>query len=227
MKKFIVLAVLSVFTALGANAQYRGAYRGSSSRYTTVIPSRRQMGIGYGYNRPYFGLRAGAGFSNITGDDYAGGDMKSGVNAGMALGFPLSGYMPLYLETGASYIEKGENNIKHSSLKTSLGYVEMPLVFKYQHYFDGHASIQPYFGGYAALGVGGKTRDAATKTSTNSFGNNGLFKRWDAGLKLGCGLSYDMFYAEINYDWGLANISKSPYEEAKNSTLTLNLGVNF
>lgn len=227
MKKFLVLAIMSVFTALGANAQYRGTYRGSSSRYTTVVPSRRQYPLGFGYNRPYFGLRGGATFSNISGDDYKGGDMKTGVNAGMALGFPLSSYMPLYLETGAYYVEKGEKNLKHTSIKSNLDYVEMPFVFKYQHYFDGHASIQPYFGAYAAVGVGGKTRDVNSKTSLNSFGDNGSFKRWDAGLKFGLGLSYDLFYAEVNYDWGLANISKIPYEEAKNNALTVNVGVNF
>lgn len=227
MKKFIVLAVLSVFSVFSANAQYRGAHRGSTSRYTPVVPSSRYSRYGYGFNRPYFGLRVGAGFSNITGDDYFGGNTKTGVNTGMALGFPLSGYMPLYLETGAYYTEKGENNVGHSATKCNLGYVEVPFVFKYQQYFNNHASIQPYFGGYAALGVSGKTRDIETRSSVNSFGNKGEFKRWDAGLKFGVGLSYDMFYAEVNYDWGLANVCKSSYDEAKNGSLTVNVGLNF
>lgn len=227
MKKFIVLAVLSVFTVFSANAQYRGAHRGSTSRYTPVVPSSRYSRYDMGFNRPYFGLRVGAAFSNITGDSYSGGDMKTGVSTGMAIGIPLSGYMPLYLETGAYYTEKGENNVGRSATKCNLGYVEVPFVFKYKQYFDNHAAIQPYFGGYAALGVSGKTRDLETRTSVNSFGNKGEFKRWDAGLKFGVGLSYDMFYADVNYDWGLANISKAPYDEAKNGTLSVNVGINF
>jgi hypothetical protein len=49
----------------------------------------------------------------------------------------------------------------------------------------------------------------------------------DAGLRTGCGLQIDMFYAELSYDLGLANICKDDFDTSKNGALMLSLGVNF
>lgn len=53
------------------------------------------------------------------------------------------------------------------------------------------------------------------------------FNRFDAGLRLGCGFEYDMVYAEIGYDWGLTNISKSDFDATHTRNLFINVGVNF
>ena len=52
----------------------------------------------------------------------------------------------------------------------------------------------------------------------------------DAGSdadRLRCGVSYDVLYAEINYELGLANISHDDFAKAHNGTFNLNIGVNF
>lgn len=228
MKRMITLAVLSIFIALGANAQYRGSMGG----YQRVYPSRR-IGhyYGMGWNRPYFGLRIGPTFTTVSSDDefLDGGNMKTGVNVGIAGGFPLSGYLPLYLESGLYYVEKGgKGNNMGSKFKYNLDYLELPLVFKYVADINGSFSVQPYLGGYFALGVAGKIKNFGDRVAYNSFGDSDYsFRRGDAGIKIGCGVSYDMLYAELNYDWGLANVSHNYFGDARNSALTLNIGVNF
>lgn len=44
---------------------------------------------------------------------------------------------------------------------------------------------------------------------------------------LGCGIGYDMFYADLTYDIGLANICHDTFDTSHNGALMLNVGVNF
>lgn len=225
MKKFFALAVMGFMTALGMNAQYRGTHRVSSPGYQRVLPSRRFGYAGY-YDttyRPYLGLRIGPTFSGVGGDNNS--DVKTGVNVGMAVGLPLSTYLPMSLETGLYYTEKGgKNNVTSAKLD----YLEVPLVFKYHAYVGGRCTVQPYIGGFASLGVGGKIKDKADLVAYSSFGDRASqYRRGDAGIKLGCGMAFDMFYVDLNYDWGLANISHSDYFDAHTNCVTLNVGVNF
>lgn len=221
MKRIISLVALCLITVLGANAQYRGSYRGGYDRpgYQRVLPSRRFGGYHNGMNCPYVGLRIGPSFTNIT--DYEDSGLKTGVNVGLAAGFSLSSYVPLYLETGLYYTEKGSKN---KSASTKLNYLELPFVFKYKAGVDGLFAFEPYIGGFASLGVGGMTKDLVEKTATSSFDN---FNRGDAGLKIGCGVSFGLAYLDVNYDWGLANISKDDFHESHTSAITVNVGINF
>lgn len=45
--------------------------------------------------------------------------------------------------------------------------------------------------------------------------------------RLGCGIGYDMFYADLTYDIGLANICHDTFDTSHNGALMLNVGVNF
>lgn len=44
---------------------------------------------------------------------------------------------------------------------------------------------------------------------------------------MGCGLGYDIFYADITYDLGLANISHDEFDTSRTRCLSINCGVNF
>lgn len=63
-------------------------------------------------------------------------------------------------------------------------------------------------------------------SAQNSFSDSN-FRRTDAGLRLGCGIGYDMFYADLTYDIGLANICHDTFDTSHNGALMLNVGVNF
>ena len=53
------------------------------------------------------------------------------------------------------------------------------------------------------------------------------FERFDGGLRMGCGLSYDLLYAELGYDLGLANISHDDFDTSHTGALMLTVGLNF
>ena len=81
--------------------------------------------------------------------------------------------------------------------------------------------------GNAALSLN-KIKDFDERAAYNSFSDSPYsFRRMDAGLRTGCGLQIDMFYAELSYDLGLANICKDDFDTSKNGALMLSLGVNF
>lgn len=238
MKKSIIAALLAIIFAAPASAQ---SYR--NSRYYNSRTDRLDYG-GSRHSTPlwdfdnfadsYVGIRVGPTFTTVSSDqpELDGGSSKTGLNVGLAIGKAVSNHAPLFVETGLYYTEKGGKGV-HAGSKFvyNLDYLEIPFVFKYRHAFDDHMKIEPFFGGYFAVGVGGKIKNFGAREAYSSFGSGSLdqpqFKRCDGGLKLGCGVSYDMFYAELGYDIGLSNICHDYFDTSKNGALTLNLGVNF
>lgn len=108
----------------------------------------------------------------------------------------------------------------------SLNYLEVPVVLKYKYNVDNHFSIQPQVGGYFAAGVGGKIKNYKDREVESSFSKD-KFSRFDGGLRFGCGIGYDLFYVDLTYDLGLANICHDTFDKSNNGSLQLNFGVNF
>ena len=134
---------------------------------------------------------------------------------------------PLYFETGLMYVEKGgEGKYQGSKFTYSLNYLEVPLLLKYNAVVDRDLSVQPFIGGFLSAGVGGKIRDFGHRQAFSSFSSDG-FKRFDGGIRLGCGLQYAHLYAEVGYDIGLANISRDSFDSSRTGSLFATLGVNF
>ena len=178
----------------------------------------------------YYGLRIGPSFSTVNSDDKTldGGKTQTGLSVGAVAGIALSNRAPVYFETGLFYTEKGGKKKLSDGKKMTydLNYLEVPLTVKYAYSPDSHFSIQPFAGGYLACGVGGKIKNYRERESESSFSSD-RFKRFDGGLRVGCGLAYDMFYADISYDIGLANICHDEFDTSHNGCLSLNVGVNF
>ncbi|MBO4827339.1 MAG: outer membrane beta-barrel protein [Prevotella sp.] len=229
MKKNIILMALALLIAMPTFAQYRpyGRYhRPYSSGYARVASSARSS---YGSPYVYCGFRFGVNGSNISSDDQYldGDDLLSGLNAGVTLDVMLSPVTPLFFETGVQYTEKGGKGNTHGYRYTyKLNYVEVPLVLKYQVKINNHFAITPFLGGYLAGGVSGKIKDKESRMSEEAF-NDYNFRRFDGGLRTGCGIMLDMFYAEIGADIGLANISNDSFDNARNNTIFANIGINF
>ena len=183
----------------------------------------------------YLGLRLGGAFTNVTSgyDKLKASSLAGGLYGGFVYGINVTPMTPLYIEFGLSYVEKGgkgkENGNKYAY---NLNYIEIPLVLKYIYSPNNIFTIQPFFGAYMACGISGRITDYNGKDSYSSYisPNDGEpgFRRFDAGLKFGCGFGYNILYAELGYELGLANIARS---ELKNSAhdraLTLTVGVNF
>ncbi|MBQ6200277.1 MAG: PorT family protein [Prevotella sp.] len=233
MKKYILMALLGLVTVMPASAQsYRNSRYYNRNTGRLDYSQRNHRGYSrvgdYGAVPFYVGFRVGPTFSSVISDnhEFDGGSTKTGLNVGMAAGFIVSPYVPLFLESGLYYTEKGGKG--NRDFKYSLNYLEMPFVLKYIHNFDNSFSIQPFFGGYVAAGVSGKVKNYYERESYNAFGDgHDQFKRFDGGLRMGIGIQYDLLYADLTYDLGLSNVGHDVFDEAKNSALMLNIGINF
>ena len=220
--KRMMIALLSLALTVPALAQY-GSPHNYSRPYNTRA-SHYQHGL-----ETYYGLRLGAAFSTVSSDDIYldGGSIKTGLNLGAVVGFQLGYRSPVFFETGLSYIEKGgEGRYEGSKFTYGLDYLEMPLLMKYAIDVAPDCSIQPFVGGYLAVGVGGKIKDFGHRQAYSSFDNDG-FNRFDGGIRLGCGVQYQFLYAELGYDIGLANISHDYFDTSHTGSLFATIGVNF
>jgi len=217
----MLVAVVALMTMLPVAAQYRGHHR---PYYQPARTTYRHH-----VTDVYYGLRLGVDVATVNSDDQYldGGSAKTGLNVGMVIGFQIAPTSPVYLETGLSYMEKGGKGMCNGSKFTySLDYLEMPFVLKYVYNFDRYASVQPFLGGYLGIGIAGKIKDFGERRAYSSYDNEG-FKRVDAGIRVGCGLQYDFLYAELGYDFGLANVSHDYFDSAHTGCFFATIGVNF
>ena len=110
----------------------------------------------------YYGFRIGPTFSTVNSDDanLDGGNSQTGLTLGAVMGFQLSDDIPLFLETGLSYTEKGgKKTLTGKKMTYDLNYLEIPILVKYIYDIDGHFSVQPLFGGYLSYGISGKIKN--------------------------------------------------------------------
>ena len=218
---------MALILAIPASAQYHGRYpRGYVERGGTGYSSFARS---YGMNPVYFGMRLGVTGATVSSDDplLDGGSAQSGLSVGLVTGVQVSPVAPLFLETGLMYVEKGgKGTYEGSKFTYDLNYIEVPFLVKYGIQTSSPLSIQPFLGCYLALGVGGKMKNYANRSAESSFSSE-YFKRFDAGLKFGCGVQYNILYGELGYDLGLTNISHDTFDTAHTGCFYANIGLNF
>ena len=224
--KRIMIAMMSLMLTLPIMAQYGQPrhYGSNYGRSSYVRSSYRHSPV-----NSYVGFRIGGAFSTVSSDDkyLDGGTMRSGLNVGIAAGFQVAPQAPIYFETGLSYIEKGgKGSYDGRKFTYNLDYLEVPLLLKYDCRVDRDLSIQPFLGGYVSAGVGGKIKDFGHRQAYSSYDDD-AFKRFDGGIKLGCGVQFNYLYAEVGYDIGLANISRDYFDDAHTGSLFATIGINF
>ena len=230
MKKTLIMAMAALM--LSVTSVQAQAYKNSryyNERTGHLDYSKYHNDSFLGENAYYYGLRIGPSFSTVNSDDKTldGGNSQTGLNIG-GVGFALTDEAPLYLETGLFYNEKGGKKTLDSGKKMTydLNYLEIPIVVKYAIPVDDDLSVQPFFGGYLACGVGGKIRNYYERVAESSFSKK-YFQRFDGGLKFGCGIGYDMLYADLGYELGLANICHDEFDKSHNGCFMMTFGVNF
>lgn len=222
--KRIVIALMSLLLTVPMMAQYGRPY-GYNSHFGRPVNQSRY----HAFTDIYYGLRIGGAFSTVSSDDpyLDGGSVRSGLNVGVVAGFQVAPRTPIYFETGLSYVEKGgEGHDRNSKFTYDLDYLEVPVVLKYDCEVAPNLNVQPYIGGFFAAGVGGKIKDFGDRLAYSSFDDH-AFKRFDAGIKVGCGLQFDHLYAELGYDFGLANICHDSFDTSRTGSFLATVGVNF
>lgn len=228
MKRSFIFTV--IITAALALPQILPA-QGHVYMYDTGHPARpAQYGNNY-HGGTYFGFRFGINATEVSSEAtyLESSSPRGGLQAGFVVGQQLAQRVPLFLETGLMYSEKGGKSDYGGDFSYNLNYLEVPLNFKYMIYFpQPRISVQPFMGPYLAYGVGGYVKDFNARQAYHSFGDaEDQFKRFDAGLKIGCGFSIQAFYAELNFNVGLANIGHDMFDETHNRGVSLTVGVNF
>ena len=211
MKKKIITLIMLLAVTLPTLAQ-GGQHRNRFSHSNT---------------EQYYGLRLGLNVASLSSDDIIMDlDSRTGVAFGGVYGLQLANSTPLWLEAGLYYSEKGGEgtDTEHNKVKCSLNYLQVPIVVKYSFDVYDDLYIDPFLGGYLALGITGKTKNYGSRTSDSSYDT---FNRFDGGLRIGCGIEYQMVYAELGFDFGLANISSDDFATTHTQSFFINIGVNF
>jgi len=207
MKK-LLLAIVAVLASAPSFAQY------SSGGFTLDA------------NNVYYGVRIGFNAAHVGGDFDL--DSRVGMTLGGVLGLRVSNSVPLFLESGLYYAQKGG---KKNDLKVGLHYLEIPVLIKYGIKVE-QVAILPFFGPYFGFGIAGKTKYEPANYEHSSFSDKGEaygagFKRFDMGFKLGCGVEYNMLYGELGYEFGVTDISDINNYEGRNGNFFMNVGINF
>lgn len=240
MKIRTLLLALALTTCASVNAQsYRHSkYYNPQTNRLDYSTQRHFSYCGGHYLSPYhyLALRIGPSFSTIISDkvDQRAGDIRTGINIGVLGGFSVSRIAPVFLETGLEYTQKGGRANKGYEYSYNLDYLKVPLTLKYIHSINRNLSVQPFVGGYLGGAVNGKIKDYELERTYPVFGDRGGLsgngsglQRFDGGLKIGCGVGYNVLYAELAYEYGLSDISKDNFGSTHNSTILLNFGINF
>lgn len=182
------------------------------------------------YNRDdterYYGLRLGMNIASTSSESTNfDTNPRTGLVIGGVFGMQLSRQHPVWLEMGLMYSEKGgKTHLNDAKVTYRLGYLQLPIMAKYNFNVDDDLFISPFLGGYFAVGITGKVKNYETRESVSVFDS---MKRFDGGLRGGCCLEYKMMYVELGYDLGLANIARDEFDAAHTRSLFANLGINF
>lgn len=167
-----------------------------------------------------FGIRGGVNFANLNDTDF---DTKSrtGLMIGAYTSFPIPN-SPVVIQPELLYTQKG---FKSGGDTYKLGYVELPVLARFDFITDGSITPHVYFGPYLGLNVSAKVD-----------GDGGLFggdaniedqvKGTDFGVTVGGGLDFGRFDLGVRYGAGLTEV----FEEggsAKNGVLSITAGIGF
>lgn len=205
-----------------------------------LVPAKAQYGYAGDYARThalggkdyYVGLRVGLNVATVHSDvrHLDGNRAKAGLGFGVVGGYQLAPDIPLFLESGLLYMEKGgKGRFDGYSFTYGLNYLELPLQVKYGIEIDAgdnDLSVQPFFGGFLAQGVGGKIKNYDVRETARSFSNE-AFQRFDAGLRLGCGVLFNHLCLELGYEFGLVNIFHDDFDSSHTGNFFVTAGVNF
>lgn len=237
MKKLFVTAVAAV-CAFGMSAQRAS----DSSEFSFWDGGQSEQKIIIG---PRVGLNVSSlSVSNLEMDN---DKSKIGFNVGVAVEFPI--VRSFYINSGLFYTTKGIK-FEYSDLDWSekatynAGYLELPLYASYRLNFAEASQLQINFGPYFAYGVNGKIKyeendeGDVSKYEYDLFGvadedsdeEKGGIKRFDCGLGVGLGYTWNRIYLGFNYQFGLVNIADKKEwgnGKIKNSNFSISLGYNF
>lgn len=236
MRKIYLTLFIALAVSLMAPAQIRRYGYPPARQPQRMEQQHRYSSQNYYHNtwddygrRTYYGFRLGVTVATVNSDDQYldGSSGMAGLNVGFVVGTQLGYNTPLFLEGGIYYTEKGgKGTYEGKKFTYDLNYMEFPVVIKYKYFIDGMTSVQPFFGGFMSCGVGGQIKDFGNRQAQDSFSDYN-FRRFDGGLRVGCGVAVQNFYLDMSYDIGLANICHDYFDSSHTGCFFANIGVDF
>lgn len=166
-----------------------------------------------------FGIRAGGNISKYYEENHNDPQFATGLQAGLVSDINI--IRSLSVTTGVFYIQKKakiEIGVSNQSVVGIINnaYFEIPLLLSYRIALSDAAHFQFNTGPYYAV---------RTTSST-------LFKKTDLGMSVGVAVVYQHYYAGVNYERSLMNISNEDISNQNaskmyNGSIALSLGYNF
>lgn len=161
-------------------------------------------------------------------------------NATDANGKPLIPHLPpvtgaqaqnhnFSLSEGLEYVVKGGKQSDGGvTTVTKLNYLEIPVLFNYNHTLgNGKSVFHAGLGPWVAIALSGKFKTAGQQTAIK-FGSNGDFNRMDfgAGFKVGF-LFVRKWDVSLGYDLGMSNLLGGGADGDKGKTRNLSLSLGY
>lgn len=175
------------------------------------------------------GVRAGLNVASFTGDLGEDMDSKCGFVGGLSADFALM--ESFYINSGVFFSMNGAKYDEDGyKLTFSPMYIKIPVMASYRYNFNENLQWQLNFGPYFAFGVGGKAKVEyeGEEAKADFFGDDDdQFggKRFDMGLGVGTGITWNKIFFGIEYDFGMTKVVKDV--KGKNSAFSVSLGYNF
>ena len=169
-------------------------------------------------SRLYYGARIGLSQAGVTDTG-----TKSGLTLAAVLGARVSTTVPVFLETGLGFTQRGGEE-KGTTL--NLNYLELPILIKYGIHAGSGVYVMPLFGPYFSYAISGRIKNPDLDLDISAFRDD-YYKHADMGFKLGCGGEWNNLYLELAYKFGVANIADKNLESVHGHAFTLEFGVNF
>jgi hypothetical protein len=178
--------------------------------------------------------KIGFSLSRIAASEDDEGTSKFGFVLGAALAYSLEDKnIPITLQPELLFAQKGVNySDDDGDAKTSLSYLEIPLLVKY--HFGADRQFYLNAGPSLSFGVGGQVKysfDGESETEKVKFGSGeeDHLKGTDFGFQIGGGILINKkFMLDLRYGLGLSNIAntedESNYTE-KNRSLQITFGL--
>lgn len=227
MKK-ILFTIACLVSAMTVSAQRASS---SSSSFFSTEKAEQPITIG---------VRAGMNIATMTGD-IEGNDSRIGFNAGVSVDIPL--LQSLYLQTGLYVTQKGTKSEYYDEdydcdIEEKLNplYLQIPILASYRYNFTDNTQLQVNFGPYLAYGISGKY-EATASAGNQSYSEDYDFfgdgddefggKRFEMGLQVGAGVTFNKIYVGAAYEFGLTDAVKDDGYSIKNSNFMINVGYNF
>ncbi len=194
--------------------------------------------------RPVIKVDANVGFSNIIqkfDDKTIENNMILGYRVGVGAEFGF-GSPGLYLNPGIVFTSKGAKAKDVTvpvvgtveGTTTRLHYIQVPVHIGYRADFAPKMAVSFQAGPYLGVGLTGKIGDSDENVfsdhSTTILGQTVTTKgmnRIDVGLGIQAAYHYDMFYAQVGYEYGFLNMSNTDKLKLNNNNFFMGVGVRF